>query len=267
MAQNIVIPNKDNLVTLTFAGVDLTLNTDIHVSFGAETYTRLLNPTVVTVDSATQLSLDLSGTSEVGQIFVTVTYFDAGSTNGTDITSQEIGNLGRIIVAVGTQLTIETGAGVANANSYASDAEMKAYADLRGLTVPSTQPEREALLVLAMDYIEAKRNQFKGCKTAYDQALQWPRHSVYIDGYLIDSDSIPVELKNAQIEAAILGNTTSLVQSGKTNNVASESIGDLSVSYFSGGSWESVRTDNIDVWLDELMQYSSTGINARAFRI
>jgi hypothetical protein len=266
MAQNIIIPNKDNLVVFTFAGVDLTLATDIQIAFGAETYTLLLNPTLVTVDSATQLSLDLSSTSEVGQQYITITYFDSGSTNGTDITSQELGNLGRIIVAVGTQLIIETGAGIANSNSYATDAELKAYADLRGLTVPSTQPEREALLVLAMDYIEGKRNQFKGVKTEYDQSLQWPRHSVYIDNYLVDSDSIPVELKNAQIEAAILGNTTTLMQSGSIQNVSSESVGELSVSYFNGGNWESIRTDNVDVWLNELLKNSSTGINAGVYR-
>ena len=78
MAQNIIIPNKDNLIVLTFAGVDLTLATNIIVNFGAETYN--LAGSEVTVDSATQLSLDLSGTSETGQKFVTVTYFDAGST-------------------------------------------------------------------------------------------------------------------------------------------------------------------------------------------
>ena len=86
MSQNLVIPNKDNKVVFVFSGVDLTLATDLHIQFGAEQYTLLLNPSEVTVDSATQLSLDLSGTAEVGKIYATITYFDAGSTNGTDIT-------------------------------------------------------------------------------------------------------------------------------------------------------------------------------------
>ena len=63
MAQNLVIPNKDNKVVFVFGGIDLTIATDILVDFGAETYTKLLNPTVVVVESATELSIDLSGTA------------------------------------------------------------------------------------------------------------------------------------------------------------------------------------------------------------
>lgn len=266
MAQNLVIPNKDNKAVFTFAGVDLTLATDISVVFGAETYTLLLNPTIVIRDSATQLSLDLSATSEVGQKYVTVTYFDSGSVNGTDITSQELNNLGKIIVAVGTQLIIEDGSVVANSNSYASDAELKAYALLRGKTVPATQPEREALLVLAMDYIESYRAQFIGEKTDYTQPLQWPRSGAYIDGYDVGYNTIPQELKNAQMEAAIISNSNSLLQTGSVKNVQKEKVDVIERTYFSGGSWEAIRTDTVDVYLDVLLSNSGKGINAIGIR-
>ena len=267
MSQNLIIPSKDNLVVMTFAGVDLTLATNILVAFGSESYTLVANPTIVIVDSATQLSLDLSATSEVGRVFVTVTYVDGGSTNGTDITSQELGNLGQIIVAAGTQLIIEDGTGVANSNSYASDAELKAYASLRGKTVPDTQPQRESLLVLAMDYIEGFRYQLKGAKTVYTQSLQWPRVGVYIDGYQIDSDSIPQEIKSAQMEAALIGVSTDLFKTGDTSNLASFSVeGVYSETYHQGGSWETVRTDTVDVLLNVLLNNSSSGINAKGIR-
>ena len=267
MSQNLIIPSKDNRVVMTFAGINLTLNTDIGVKFGAETYTLSGDPTIVFVVSATELSLDLSATSEVGKIFVEVTYFDGSSVNGTDITSQELGNLGQIIVAIGTQLIIEDGTGVANANSYATDAELKAYANLRGKSVPATQPERESLLILAMDYIESYRKQFKGIKTDYTQSLQWPRVDAYIDGYQVDSASIPQELKNAQMEAALIGNSTALLQTGSTSNLASFSVdGVYSETYFNGGSWESVRTDTIDVYLDVLLSNSGSSINAIGIR-
>ena len=45
MAQNLVIPNKDNKVVYVFSGVNLTLATDIQIQFGSESYTLLLNPT------------------------------------------------------------------------------------------------------------------------------------------------------------------------------------------------------------------------------
>ena len=79
MSQNLIIPSKDNLVVMTFAGVDLTLATNILVAFGSESYTLVANPTVVIVDSATQLSLDLSATSEVGRVFVTCLLYTSPS--------------------------------------------------------------------------------------------------------------------------------------------------------------------------------------------
>ena len=81
MAQNLAIPNSDNLVVLTFGGAFLSTATDIKVYFGDEVYTKLLNPTIVMVDSDDQLSLNLSGTSEVGKVFVNIKRFDALSVN------------------------------------------------------------------------------------------------------------------------------------------------------------------------------------------
>ena len=254
MAQNIVIPNKDNKVVLTFGGIDLTVATDLSVVFGAETYTLLLNPTVVVVNSATELSLDLSGTSEVGRVFITVTYIDGASVNGTDITSQELGNLGQIIVAVGSQLVIEDGTVVANANSYASDAEMKAHANLRDLTVPATQPERESLLIIAMDYLASQEAKMQGSRTDTTQLLSYPRTGVDIYGASLGYNSIPIQLKNAQIEAAIAANSQSLLVNTSSKNIASEKVDVLEVSYFSGGAWESVRLDTVDAQLKPLLK-------------
>ena len=125
MSQNLVIPNKDNLVAYIFGGVDLTLATDIQVQFGAESYSLVSNPTIVIVTSATELSLNLSATAEVGKVYSTVTYFDGASVNGTDITSRALGNSDQIVVAIGSQLIIEDGSIVANANSWATDEEYK----------------------------------------------------------------------------------------------------------------------------------------------
>ena len=143
MSQNLVIPNKDNKVVFVFTGIDLTQATNIVVDFGAESYSLTGNPTLVVVASTTELSLDLSGTSEVGKVFATVTYIDGGSVNGTDITSQSLGNSEKIVVAIGTQLIIEDGTVVADANSFATDDEFKTYANLRNFDVPATQPDRD----------------------------------------------------------------------------------------------------------------------------
>ena len=132
MAQNLVIANKDNLAVYVFSGVDLTLATDIQVQFGSESYSLLLDPLIVIVTSATELSLNLSATAEVGKVFSTVTYFDVASVLGSDITSRELGNSDQIVVAIGTQLIIEDGTVVDNANSWATDDEFKDFAKFKG---------------------------------------------------------------------------------------------------------------------------------------
>ena len=74
-------------------------------------------------------------------------------------------------------LIIEDGTGVANANSYASADDARAWAALRGITLPefiegSTDPV-ETLLITAMDYLESQN--FIGFQATPVQALSWPR--------------------------------------------------------------------------------------------
>lgn len=264
MSQNLVIANKDNLVVFEFGGIDLTLADDIKVQFGTESYSLLLNPSIVMVTAAECLSLNLSATSEVGKVFATVTYFDGGSVNGTDITSQELGNSDQIVVAIGSQLIIEDGSVVTDANSFATDEEFKTYTNLRCFAVPATQPAREALLVLAMDYLFSKEQQMQGCRVSSEQELPYPRSGVVANCFNVAGDSIPKSLKQAQMELALQASTSELLISASVNNVSKEKLGDLEVEYFSGGAWSSVRTDRADAYLDPLMQ---SGGNLRLVRV
>ena len=163
-------------------------------------------------------------------------------------------------------LIIENGSLVNGANSYASDAEYVAYAAARGKVIGSTEAAREVELVKAMDYIERNRESFKGTKRERTQALQWPRYGVWVDGYYVDEDTIPSELKNAQLEAAIAATSQDLLITGTNSNVQSESIGQLSTSYFSGGSYESVRLDTVDAYLNVLLKRGTSGANTSVFR-
>jgi len=254
MSQNLVIPNKDNKVVLTFSGVDLTLATDLKILFGSESYSLLLDPTIVVVDSATQLSLDLSATSEVGRIFLTATYFDGASTNGTDITSQELSNLAQIIVAVGSQLIIEDGTQVANSNSFVTDAEYKAYTNLKGLSVSATQPERESDLIAAMDYLRSVECNMQGIRSSSTQSLLYPRVGVYMYGYNLSSTAIPQELKNAQFEAAVYATSNSLLTNSSNDNIKSEKVDVLETEYFSGGSMTTVNLQRVNAQLSVLLK-------------
>lgn len=258
MSQNLVIPNKDNKVVLTFGGVDLTLATNILITFGAETYNLVDDPTVVIVDSETQLSLDLSSTNEVGKVFVTVTYVDGGSVNGTDITSQELDNLSQIVVAIGTQLIIEDGSQVDNANSFVTDAEYKTYANLRGLTVAATQPDREADLIAAMDYLQSVEHKMKGYRASSTQALLYPRYGVLLHGYVIANTVIPNELKRAQMEAAVYSTSSELLTNTTNENIKKEKVDVLETEYFTGGNVVTVDFQRVDAQLKPLLKATDT---------
>ena len=95
-------------------------------------------------------------------------------------------------------LIVEDGTGKTDSQTYASEAELLAYATARGVTIAGTDTQ---LLLKAMDYIEQQI--FIGYKLTRDQALQWPRANVEIDSYWIDTDEIPTLLKEAQIEYAL----------------------------------------------------------------
>lgn len=156
-------------------------------------------------------------------------------------------------------LIIEDGTGVTNANTYSNDAEYTAYATSRGLTIGSDATIREKELILAMDFLESMRSKFQGIKSAQGNSLQWPRNSVFIDGFSIDNDFIPVELKNSQIEAAAYASANDLISNKASQNVSSESVDGLSRSYFSGGKTGSGALDRINVWLKPLLKQNSNG--------
>lgn len=93
---------------------------------------------------------------------------------------------------------VETGAGLTNATSYVSEAELLAYATARGKTLTG---DETVLLIQAMDYIDEQ--DFIGEKFTETQALQWPRYNAWLDNYIIDSDTIPQLLKDCLCEAAL----------------------------------------------------------------
>ena len=241
MSQNLVIANKDNLVVYVFGGIDLTLATDIQVQFGAESYTLVNDPLIVIVTSATELSLNLSATAEVGKVFSTVTYFDDASLLGTDITSRELGNSDQIVVAIGTQLIIEDGSVVANANSFVTDDEYKAYAKLKGYSIPATQPDREANLANAYDFLNFTYEQrLQGSRvTPQTQTGIMPRNYMVAYDTAVGNNEIPQDFKNAQMLAAFSindGVDTNAVKDSA--NLAGFSVGNgaYSETYQSGSS-------------------------------
>ena len=154
-------------------------------------------------------------------------------------------------------LTIEDGTVVSSANSYITDAEFTAYADSRGFTYPTTAALREPLIIRAMDYLE--NQPYKGWRVDPDnQLLPFPRSNVWSNGRVIDSTEIPRELKSAQNEAAIAAYTQDLQINTVTENVASESLGSLSISYHNRGKSGKIRLDRVMNYLASLLTVSDS---------
>ena len=92
-------------------------------------------------------------------------------------------------------LTVEDGSIVANANSYASLDQIKAYNAQRNVALPTTGDDAIiALAMQAMDYLEAYEPRWKGDRAQpLLQALSWPRQNVYMFGRFSSAGMWPVD--------------------------------------------------------------------------
>lgn len=129
-------------------------------------------------------------------------------------------------------LVIEDGSIVAGANSYVSLAEARAYATARNKPLPTNDTTLEALLISAMDYLEAQRARFEGLKVSAEQELQYPREGVIIDGIELASTVIPSILKQAQIRLAMEANAGVDLMPTRTGGfVKKEVVGPIETEY------------------------------------
>jgi hypothetical protein len=128
-------------------------------------------------------------------------------------------------------LIIEDGTGKTDSQSYASEAELDSYASVRGVTLSGVDTE---LLIKAMDYLEQQN--FKGNKLTKEQALQWPRYDVWIDGFPVDTDEIPVQLKEAQMEYALSIDGGVDPSATVDRAIKKERVSSIEVEYMDGAS-------------------------------
>lgn len=102
-------------------------------------------------------------------------------------------------------LVIEDGTGLANANTYISQADADAYIEKHLYGTPfsgATSANKDIALMMATrlidDYFE-----FEGKKVNDTQALEFPRYDITDrSGYLIQSSTLPTALVNATAEFA-----------------------------------------------------------------
>jgi len=89
---------------------------------------------------------------------------------------------------------------IVGTNTYATAAELAAYATARGLEVAG---DSDVLLTKALDYLATLEDRWQGSRTSVSQPLAWPRAGVYVYGTLLADDAIPQSLKDAQCRLAL----------------------------------------------------------------
>ena len=106
-------------------------------------------------------------------------------------------------------LIVEDGTGLADAESYVTIAEFKAYHNARGNDIESLENAIiEQLLRKATDYmIAAYRQRWAGSRVNATQSLDFPRYNVPTNdvyySYYLPNDTVPNEVKNACAELAL----------------------------------------------------------------
>ena len=125
-------------------------------------------------------------------------------------------------------IVVEDGTVVAAANSYVTIDEFQAWADARGISY-GTDFTISQQLFRATDYFESLS--FKGVKHTEDQPLQFPRDDLYIDGYAVDSDEIPKEVKVAIYELIKIEIDGDSKLSPSEREVTSEQIDSIKITY------------------------------------
>lgn len=159
-------------------------------------------------------------------------------------------------------LTPETGAGLPGATTFATRAELIAFAAARGITIPDDDAT-DVHLVLAMDYLATLT--FLGVPVVEDQGAPFPR-SYYPDANSDElgfpNDSIPAGVKRAQLLLAVasLNGVTLLGTRSAGRQIKSRDVGPLKRQY-GEESYERAQVAGVD---DALMPYM---IDRAGFRL
>jgi hypothetical protein len=145
-------------------------------------------------------------------------------------------------------LPVETGTGSSTAESYCTEAFATAYHAARGNSAWEDVEDAEANLRKATEYmLQSYRARWKGCRVNSVQALDWPRYDVVVDGYAVDSDTVPLEIQKACAELALRAISNDLL-ADQTQGIVREKVGPLEVEY-DKSSTQTIRFKAVDALL------------------
>lgn len=130
-------------------------------------------------------------------------------------------------------LVVEDGTGITGANTYVSVATLQAYADARKILLPALEPDIEALLLKACDFLELKV--WVGDVLLETQGLAFPR-LVQDETYQEVSTGLPKQIVQAQILLAIEAKAGPLFAAARQGKYKRTKIDQIYVEY--NKAWE-----------------------------
>jgi hypothetical protein len=133
-------------------------------------------------------------------------------------------------------LTVETGEGLANADSFVTLAEARAFASSRGATLSAVDATLEQQVRTAHDYLLRHESRFLGYRAKDGQALLYPRAGVTVFGRTVADNAIPKQLKDAVCQLLIEQLTRDLLPSSDGQKVSQETVGPISTTYVQTGA-------------------------------
>lgn len=152
-------------------------------------------------------------------------------------------------------------------DTYATAAQLAAYAAARGITITGTP---DVLLIQAMDYLESLESQWQGYRTSTSQPLAWPRTGVYVYGSLQASDAVPQRIIQAQCQLAIEADSQALmptVVAGAKGAVISEKVDVIEISYAEGATNEAPVFRSVTAIVKPLYKTAGGGSNFAVTRV
>lgn len=156
-------------------------------------------------------------------------------------------------------LIVETGAGIANAESYISVADATTRHANNGMTNWATlsTTEMEAALRRATVYMEqAFRERWRGRRSYFTQALSWPRWGVIVDGFPIYATVVPPEVAAACADLALKAAAGDL-NADLTTRVVTKKVGPIETQ-FDRYSPQQVRYPSIEMMLRPFLKAGSS---------
>lgn len=160
-------------------------------------------------------------------------------------------------------LIVEDGTGISNADSYASVAQLVAYAALYGKTIPSDDGTAEIMLRQGMDFIESKKYKGKKEFATTINLLLHPRTDVYIDRQLLDPLVELTQIQRALFEICLgifAGIDPLAVTGGKV--VSAETFGVLQRT-FATGKETPLYNPRVALFLDPLLANQNAPLHFR----